>query len=179
MISRTHLGCATARSKGMCNSRLGIARERLEATVLAGLQQRLMEPDLFKEFCAAFLAEVNSSRNRSNAERGAAEAELAKIKRRVRQIVDAIADGVTARALKGELLALEAREDVLAAELAAAPERKVLFHPGMAEVYRERVLRLREALKGPGGDPDAVEAIRSLIDRIVLVPIDGKLAIDL
>ena len=121
MISRTHLGCATARSKGMCDNRLAMARERLEATILAGLQQHLMAPDLFKEFCAAFLAEFNSSRMRSNAERVAAEAELAKIKRRLRQIVDAIADGVSARSLKDELLALEAREDALTAELAASP----------------------------------------------------------
>ena len=179
MISRTHLGCATARNKGMCDNRLAIARERLEATVLAGLQHHLMAPDLFKEFCTAFLSEVNSASIRSNAERGAAEAELTKIKRRVRQIVEAIGDGVSARSLKDELLALEAREDLLAAELAASPEQKVLFNPAMAEVYRKRVVELYKALEGQGGDREATEAIRSLIDRIVLVPTDGKLAIDL
>ena len=126
--------------------------------MLAGLQHHLMAPDLFKEFCTAFLLEVNSTRMRSNAERATAEAELAKIKRRVRQIVEAIADGVSARSLKDELLALEAREDLLAAELAASPEQKVLFNPGMAEVYRERVVELHKALEGQGGDREAAGA---------------------
>ena len=178
-ISQTHMGCATARNKGMCENRLAIDRVKLEKTVVAGLRQHLMAPEIFKEFCDAYIAETNRSRMNANAERAGAEAELAKIKRRLRQIVDAIAEGVPARTLKDELLALEAREDVLKAKLEAVPEQKVLLNPGMAEVYRARVADLQAALERPETDRDAAEAIRSLVDKVLLVPVDGKLAIDL
>ena len=98
----------------------------------------------------------------ASAERAGAEAELGKIKRRLRQIVDAIGEGVSARSLKDELLALEAREDVLNAKLAATPELKVLLNPRMADMYRARMASLHEALSRPGADREAAEAIRSL-----------------
>lgn len=122
-ISQTHMGCATARNKGMCDNRLAIARDKLEATVLAGLRHHLMAPDLFKEFCDAYISEVNRARMGASADRAAAEAELAKIKRRLRRGWRAGPD------LEDELLALEAREDVLKAKLEATPEQKVLLNP--------------------------------------------------
>jgi site-specific DNA recombinase len=179
-ISQTHLGCAAARNKGTCQNRLAIARDKLEATVLAGLKHHLMAPELFKEFCDAFIAEVNRGRMNATADRAAVESELAKIKRRLRQIVDAIAEGVPARSLKDELLALEAREDVLNAKLAETPApTKVLINPGMVEIYRARVADLHNALSKPEMDKEATEAIRSLIEKIVLVPKGGRLVIDL
>ncbi len=161
------------------DNRLAISRVELVAIVLEGLKHHLMEPDLFKEFCHSFIAEVNRARFGAGAERAATEAELTKIKRRLRQIVDAIAEGVPARTLKDELLTIEAREDVLKAKLEAVSEPKVLLSPGMAEIYRARVAGLHEALNAPDADRGAVEAIRSLIEKIVLVPVDGKLAVDI
>ena len=100
-ISKTHLGCATARNKGTCHNRLGIGREALEQTILNGLKQHLMDPELFKEFCAEFIREVNRLRQGQAAQRSALEVELTRVARRVRKIVDAIADGVSARSAKG------------------------------------------------------------------------------
>jgi hypothetical protein len=53
-------------------------------------------------------------------------------------------------------------------------------HPEMASFYREHVGQLHEALRDES-EPSrlrASEAIRSLVDKIVLTPIDGELAID-
>ena len=121
-------------------------------------------------------AEVNRARMGASAERAGAEAELGKIKRRLRQIVDAIGEGVSARSLKDELLALEAREDVLNAKLAATPELKVLLNPRMADMYRARMASLHEALSRPDADREAAEAIRSLVDKVALVPADREAA---
>jgi site-specific DNA recombinase len=178
-VSQTHLGCATSRNKGLCQNRLTISRERLEATVLAGLKHHLMAPELFKEFCDAFIAKVNQARSSDNADRAAAEAELAKVRRRLRQIVDAIAEGIPARTLKEELLTLENREDSLRAKVEARSEHKVAVSPAMAEIYRARVAKLQEAIDGSDAGREAMEAIRSLVERVVLEPINGKLAIDL
>lgn len=62
MISKDLLGCSTARNKGTCDNRINIRREKLEEAVLHGLLTYLMEPELFKEFCAEFTREVNRRR---------------------------------------------------------------------------------------------------------------------
>jgi hypothetical protein len=49
----------------------------------------------------------------------------------------------------------------------------------MAEAYRKRVASLQEVLAKPGADNDAAEAIRSLVDKVLLVPNNGKQVIDL
>jgi site-specific DNA recombinase len=76
-------------------------------------------------------------------------------------------------------MALEAREDVLMAKLQTAPQQNVLLNPNMAEIYRQRVAVLHQALEAPDGNVEAIEAVRSLIDRIAVTPTAGKLTIDL
>jgi DNA invertase Pin-like site-specific DNA recombinase len=178
-ISKTHLGCAAARNKGTCQNRLGISREALEKTILNGLKQHLMQPELFKEFCAEFIREVNRLKQDQAGQRSALEAELARIARRNRKLVDAIVEGVPARTLKDELMALEAREDEIKSKLTTTPEPKVYLAPNMAEIYRERVEGLQQALAAGGEQARAQEAIRGLIEKVVLTPIDGLLRVDL
>ena len=76
-------------------------------------------------------------------------------------------------------MALEAREDVLMAKLQTAPQQNVLLNPNMAEIDRQRVAVLHLALESPDGNVEAIEAVRSLIDRIVLAPTASTLTIDL
>jgi site-specific DNA recombinase len=47
-----------------------------------------------------------------------------------------------------------------------------LLHPRMADVYRDKVTRLCEALQEEASRAGAVDAIRALVDAIVLEP-DG------
>jgi hypothetical protein len=49
-------------------------------------------------------------------------------------------------------MALEAREDVLMAKLQTAPQQNVLLNPNMAEIYRQRVALLHQALEAPDGN---------------------------
>ena len=93
--------------------------------------------------------------------------------------MDAIADGVSARSLKDELLGLEFREDEIKSKLAATPEPKVYLAPNMAEIYRQRVDGLQEAFAAGTERDQAHEAIRGLIDKVVLTPAEGVLRIDL
>jgi hypothetical protein len=68
-----------------------------------------------------------------------------------------------------------ARREELEARLASADEPPPLLHPSMANLYRERVAALAEALEHPDTRTEAVEAIRGLIDAIVLTPVEGAL----
>jgi hypothetical protein len=49
-ISQSHYGCSTARNKGTCDNLLAVRRDKLEATVLEGLKDQLMHPELVTAF---------------------------------------------------------------------------------------------------------------------------------
>jgi hypothetical protein len=135
-ISADLFGCAAARNKGaaVCDNLRNVRRDRLEATVLDGLRHHLMDPKLFRDFCAEFTREINRQRGDQAGRRERLAAELRQIERRLRRMVEAIAEGVPARTLKDELLALEHRQDQLEIELAAAPEAEpTRLHPNLAE----------------------------------------------
>jgi hypothetical protein len=69
--------------------------------------------------------------------------------KRIRRIVEAIAEGVPARSLKDELMALEQRQDELEREIARGPLPQPLLHPNLAELYRQKVAELHTALEHP------------------------------
>jgi site-specific DNA recombinase len=181
-ISANLFGCAAARNKGaaVCKNLKNLRRDRLEEAVLDALRDNLMNPELFREFCAEYVREINRVRGDENARRDRLRSELTQVERRLRRIVEAIADGVPARTLKDELLALETRQEQLEAEIAATPEgQQPLLHPNLAEIYRQKVAALAEALADEAMRDEAFELIRSLLDRIVLLPEGDELRIEI
>ncbi|WP_456304461.1 recombinase family protein [Acetobacter senegalensis] len=177
MISKSHLGCSTARNKGTCDNRLTLRRDVLEKSVLNGLQTQMMDPALFKEFCDEFTREVNRLRMEKGADLVALKSELPKIERELDKAVQAILDGFASSALKTRMEQLEARKAEIEARLADTPSPPPLLHPNMAELYRQKVATLHESLQKAGSDTKTVEAIRSLITRIRLIPENGVLGI--
>ncbi|MCR9196641.1 MAG: recombinase family protein, partial [Hyphomonas sp.] len=182
-LNAERAGCANARNKGTCTNKRTMRRKTLEATILDGLKNHLMEPALFEVFCEEYTRHLNALRMEQNAGLEAAKAELAKIDREEEKLVDAICEGVPAAKVKGRMETLEARKGELEVLIADAHEEPVLIHPSMAKVYRNRVAQLTEALTDDGRRAEAVDLIRGLVDGIVLSPaeIDGKktLAVDL
>ena len=150
-ISQNLFGCAAARNKGTCTNRLNIRIQVLEDAVLAGLKSRLMAPDLFKEFCQEYHREVNRLRGEENATLDGQKADLARIERRTRKLVELITDDdAPVKALKEELKLLEARQAELERALAVATAPAPLIHPNLAEVYRQKVAAMHEALHDAG-----------------------------
>jgi len=72
-----------------------------------------------------------------------------------------------------------AKREELRARLAAADAPPPLLHPEMAELYRQKVTTLAQALEHPETRTEASEALRGLIDAIILMPNDGELRIEL
>ncbi len=86
-------------------------------------------------------------------------------------MIRAIEDGAWSEALKARLAELERRkehlmEDLAAADRAEGPEIRI--HPGLIDRYRDQVGRLEEALLDASIRGEAEEALRSLIERVVL-----------
>jgi site-specific DNA recombinase len=179
-ISKNLFGCAAARNKGTCTNRLNVRIDVLEEAVLAGLRSRLMAPDLFKEFCQEYHREVNRLRSEENAALDGQKAELAQVERRTRKLVQLITeDDAPVKVLKEELKLLEVRQAELERALAVATAPAPLIHPNLAEVYRQKVAAMHEALPDPGSRDEAFDVIRSLIDEIRLVPADDELRIEI
>ena len=179
-ISANLFGCAATRNRGTCNNRLNIRLDVLENSILIGLRERLMAPDLFKVFCEEFHREVNRLRSGNNAAQTAKRHELKRVERRIGRIVALITeDDSPVRALRQELVTLETRQLTLQQEIGAATAPAPLIHPNLAEVYRHRVAKLHEVLEHPTTHAEAFELIRSLIEEIHLIPEEGILRIEL
>ena len=101
---------------------------------------------------------------------------LASADKGIRKLVQAIKDGVSPQSIKDELLSLEARKAELQSRL-NAPEMPELLHPQMADVYRGKVGSLCSALEKEESRTSAVEAIRALIETILLEPDGDELKI--
>lgn len=182
-INAHRIGCASARNKGTCDNTRTLKRDDVEAAILNGLRNHLMDPELFAVFCEEYTRHLNKLRMEHNAARSGMEARLAKIDRELDKLVEAICEGIPAAKVKDKMWALENEKADLSTKLADSQEEPVLIHPNMAATYRDQVAALHEALNEPDSRAEAVDVIRSLVDKIVLTPatIDGKdtLAIDL
>lgn len=139
MISKALLGCTTARNKGTCDNRVNIRRDALEASILSGLRTHLMEPELFREFCAEFTCEVNRLRIERGTDLAGKRREL---ERTERELDKAILDGVPGAQFKDRVGQLEDRKAELTAFVANANEPPPLLHPNMAETYGQRIAGL-------------------------------------
>jgi site-specific DNA recombinase len=178
MYWRDRLACFGARSRGTCTNRLTISRQEIEKRVLVALREKLMRRDLFEDFCHEYVRELNRLRMEHRAGLSSARNELASADREIRKLVQAIKDGVSVLSIKDELLLLETRKAELQSRL-NAPEMPELLHPRMADVYRQKVGSLCHALESEESRTSAVEAIRALIETIVLEPDGDELKITL
>ena len=135
-----------------------------------GLRDRLMAPEAAEEAMRAYAEETNRLNRERRASGASDRRELAAIGKKIAAMISAIEDGGYVRGMSDRLRELEARQDELTALLAAVPADLPDIHPNVAAVYRRKVERLAEALKCPDERAEAADAIRGLIERIVLTP---------
>jgi site-specific DNA recombinase len=178
-ISQSHYGCSTARNKGTCPNLLAVRRDQLEVTVLNGLKDQLMHPELVTAFVDEFHREVNRQRAEQDGSRERTTRDLEKTEREIRRLIEAMKAGVPGAAVKDEMVALEARRLELRGRLGAASPPMPRLHPNLAQLYRQKVTNLAEALNDENTRLEAAECIRDLIEEIRLVPENEKLRVEL
>ena len=122
---------------------------------------------------------MNGARNAQSAALEGARKDLTRIERQIGSLIDAIKDGLYQPSMKNELDNLETRKAQLIDQQVRAQVPPPLMHPNMAELYREKVAELHEALNNDNQRAAAADILRTLILAIVLTPNDGKLAIRL
>lgn len=171
--------CAGARDRATCSNSLTIRGDVLEASILAGLKTRLMEPAQFEQFAKAFVAETNRQRMKATAAKASTRSDIEAIERQIKRLVDAILAGADALSLNAKLKELEAKKSRLAEQLEVAPDDKPLLHPALAIAYRDSVSALASALYDAREGRQAFEHIRSMIEEVRLTPVERELAVEL
>jgi site-specific DNA recombinase len=176
---KDYLSCSAARRLGTCHNRKGIRRGVLEGIILDALKHNLMHPDLVAEFIKEFHAEVNRQRHEAELAFAMKRRELDDVCRKLDGLIEAIADGLRAPGLQSKLDEFEQRKIMLEADIAGAPTSTPRLHPNLAEVYRQKVANLQQALADPTARTEALEILRGLIERVAVGPVNDGFAIDL
>jgi site-specific DNA recombinase len=156
-----------------------VRRDEVEAKVLDGLKEQLMQPELITAFIDEFQREVNRQRAEQDGRRHRTARDLEKTEREIRRLIEAIKAGVLGAAIKDEMTILEAKRVEVLARFEAAPPPMPRLHPNLAELYRQNVMNLAQALNDEHMRLEAAECIRELIEEIRLVPDNGKLRVEL
>mgnify|MGYP001045757439 CR=1 FL=1 len=162
--------CSNHVGKATCENSRTIARPDLEARVLAGLKDRMMAPEIVEEAMRAYAQETNRLNRERRSNGDAWRTELGKIEKQITGIVEAIADGMYHPSMKQKMTGLEARKAELTALLADATADKPDLLPNAATIYARKIAKLTEALNRAEERPEAAEALRLLIEKIVLTP---------
>ncbi|ANK83546.1 MAG: hypothetical protein TEF_16090 [Rhizobiales bacterium NRL2] len=169
IVNRERYSCSAKRERGTCSNPVGIKVTELEERVLDGLREILLgRQDLIEEFATAYRAEIDRLRRSRTNDSTRLRKELAKVQRGIDRCLAYITDGDgDPGAVRESLKELENRKRALARQLMqAGSETKIEIHPNVAELYRRKVMELQTLIADDATRPQAMENIRSLIDRI-------------
>jgi DNA invertase Pin-like site-specific DNA recombinase len=170
--------CSAHVTNGSCSNSRTIPRADLEARVLAGLKDRMMAPEVAAVAMRAYAEETNRLNREHRSNDDAWRIELAKVEKQIHGIVEAIKEGMFQPSMKEAMDGLEARKMALTARLAEAPSDPPDILPSVSQVYAKKVGRLTEALNQVEVRTEAAEALRGLIEKIVLRPGPNRGEID-
>ena len=170
MRGQDRCGCSKHVMTGTCSNGRGIRRAVIEERVLAGLKDRLMEPEAAAQAMKAYVEKTNRINRERRASGASDRKELAEVEKKIAAMIAVIEDGGYVRGMVDRLRELEARQEALNERLSAAPADLPDIHPNVADIYRRKAARLAEALDHPEDRDAAASAIRGLIERIVLTP---------
>ena len=162
--------CSNHISKGACSNSRTIPREDLEARVLSGLKDRMMAPEIVEEAMRAYAEETNRLNRERRSSGDAWKAELVKIEKQIRGIIEAIKAGMFHESMKAEMDTLEARKTELNTLLADVPEDTPDILPSASAIYAKKVAALTKALNRKEERQEAAETLRGLIEKISLTP---------
>jgi site-specific DNA recombinase len=138
-----------------------------------------MHPDFVAEFIREFHAEINRQRRDAELTINFKRRELDETCRKLDGLIEAIADGFRAPGLQAKLDELEQSKARLQSEIDGAPAPSTRLHPNLAELYRKKVASLQEALIDPATKVEALEILRSLIDRVEVSADENGFTIEL
>jgi hypothetical protein len=157
------------RGDQVCRNSLLIARATLEGQLLAGLQAKVLHPDVVEYAFLRFEEQLARSMNRQSAEAAASRRHLQAIEAKIRNCTEAIASVGLSTFLRAQLLELEAQHQQLAEKLADTEPRAVKAQ--LRDTRRFVEARLNSLRSMLTGEPRLVRAeIAKHVKKITLTP---------
>ena len=182
-VGKLRSGCHARSNYGEagCSNHLTIRIGDLEEQVLAALKDDMLQPDVIEAFVSEYVAESNRLAREHDRDSVAHRQELKGVEAGIQRLTAAILKGVDASLVSDELNRLGRRKGALEEMLGAGAESSApaVFHPRLAQVYRQKVEDLLAAYTNDASRAQAQEIIRDLIERIVLTPVNGVLRVEM
>lgn len=166
--------CSNRIANRSCHNKATILRPDLEERVLAGLKHKLMTPEAAAAAMKAYTEETNRLNHERRANSAGWKAELAKVEKGIAGILTAIENGMFEPEIKERMRVLRERKVELEALLSSELEDTLDIHPNVAAMFKKKVERLTESLNQPEDRAEASEAVRALVEKIVLSPGDKR-----
>jgi site-specific DNA recombinase len=173
IINRERYSCSARRERGTCTCPVSISVTELESRILTALKDILFgREDLIAEFAASFRMEVDRLRRSRHQNVDANRKDLDKVNRSIERAVAFILDGDGDPGIVHQKLTeLEARKRDLERSLREFnPAPTLEIHPNLGELYRRKVHEIEALLSDEATRPQAIEHLRSLIERIEVSP---------
>ncbi|MBN8543664.1 MAG: recombinase family protein [Alphaproteobacteria bacterium] len=167
LIAKDKYGCANRRNTGTCSNDFLIGREELEHKILAGIQHKLLEPELLRKFIDEYTLELEKLAASTKQEQAIIRRELTTIDKRLSAVLNAIEQGIVTETTKARLIELETKKNALASQIEEvaplpSPDKRLIA------LYQEKVSELCRGIAVPELKLAAMDSIRGLIDRIVI-----------
>ena len=172
IMAKDRYGCAAHTKSGTCINGSTISRASVEERVLGSLRDRMLSPDLVATFIQSYQAELAAERAEHARTAAAGRHDLDDVCRRLASLVDAMERGGWSPSLQSRLTELETRKAKAEAALEERTDTTtpVLLHPATADTYRAKVADLINALADPEIQTEAGDALRALVDHVMMVP---------
>ena len=173
-------GCSARDQSGKCAMMRTITNGELERRVLGGLKDRLLSPEAVSAYVKAYHEEYARKRARDAADVDRLRRKLRDAQGKIDRFVDAISRGVELEEIVSALTSAKSERARLQRDLDEYDAMPVIaLHPNVAADYRRNIEALDKALDGgEAARLDAIPAIRSLIDRIILTPTSSARGLD-
>lgn len=188
---KSRLECSGAKERGNCDHRRIYYAGQIEAVVLGALEDELRDPAVVAAALDAYAQERRRLAAGMERERGERTRRLGEVTRTLERLVDAIGDGsATMKTIGGRMTELEAERARLEADIAAAdagPDKTAIaLHPAAANRYLKLIADLGQSFAagratGASGLPGGItssEALRELLDRVIIHPTAPRAPID-
>lgn len=182
VIGRERWGCSVHKAQGDCTNTRSISTRHYEHGVLGQLKEILLNPEAVTLFAARYNAGIRARQSEAKVNRAPLESKAADLRSRITRLVDAIADGAgefqevkeRLHTARKELRDIEHR---LASLEADAP---IELSQDLGDRYRAFVSELDTALAAEGiARERAANAIREMIESIILTPKAGSRGVDI
>ena len=175
VVKGGHYGCNTHREAGnsVCTNNRFIKIEKLDKLVLAGIKDKLLDPERIKEFSQEYQKQIKVIKREKTRQIGPLKKELAAVNLKISNLMKLAENGNAPEAVISRLNDLELTQADLSVRMNESSEADdvIDFHPGLPKIYKNKIKELESALTQTDLiQQEAALILRSIISSVKITP---------